>query len=750
MHERNEGIRSGIKDVRRAAQALARQIPARLAPLARIAYNFHWVWHPDGERVFRAVDGYRWRLCRQNPVRFLQEASQESLERAASDVLLVRRAEALRNSLEEELARPAHEDAEASLERPIAFFCAEFGVHRSLPVYSGGLGVLAGDILKEASDRALPMIGMGLMYRQGYFHQRVDAGGWQHEYWYETDPERRPCVLVTREDGAPLTVEVPIWDEAVSVNVWRVEVGRVPLFLLDTEVPGNKPRQRFVSARLYEGNREIRLAQYALIGIGGMRVLDALGIDPSIIHMNEGHPVAATMEMLGREKERGASFADAREKVRRKVVFTTHTPVPAGNETYSLDEVMTVFPSAARLLGGDMENLLSLGRFNSADHDEPINMTALAIRMSRSTNGVSKIHAGVARRMWQGLFPGRSAEEVPITHVTNGVHVPSWISPLMRRLLDEYLMPGWHTLGRVTDPATWAAVDTIPDAELWAVRQEYGRWLAHWVRSKTVTDRLTRGDAMEYAMKAASTFDAEVLTLGFARRLATYKRLHLLVQDPERTLRLLDAPQPIQLLFAGKAHPRDDDAKRVLARMFNLKSDPRLGGRVAFLEDYDIGLASITDERVRRLDQPAATAARGERHQRHQGSMQRCAEPERARWLVGRSLRRQQWLGDRWQRGCRRGGEGCPGRGSLVRSAGKGSHPAVLRPRCRGHPARLDCAHQGIAAHHRAAVLRHAYAGRVRAADLCARTTLTGFIPPPAPSSSWEHAVHEKQDWPAA
>ena len=593
MHERNEGIRSGIKDVRRAAQALAREIPARLAPLARVAYNFHWVWHPDGERLFRAIDSYRWRLCRQNPVRFLDEASEESLERAASDLSLVRRAEALRNSLEEDLARPPLEDGVASMEHPIAFFCAEFGLHRSLPIYSGGLGVLAGDILKEASDRALPMIGVGLMYRQGYFHQRVDAAGWQHEYWDETDPERRACVLVTGEDGSPLTVQVPIWDEEVSVNVWRVEVGRVPLFLLDTEVPGNSPRQRFVTARLYEGNRQIRLAQYALIGIGGMRVLDALGIDPSIIHMNEGHPVTATMELLGRERERGASFAEAREKVRRKVVFTTHTPVPAGNETYALDEIMTLFPGAARRLGGDMENFVSLGRFDAADRNEPINMTALAIRMSRSTNGVSRIHAGVARRMWQGLFPGRSAEEVPITQVTNGVHVASWISPLMRRLLDQYLVPGWQTHERITDPATWAAVDRIPDAELWAVRQEYGRTLARWVRSKTVTDRLERGDVMEYAMKAASTFDGESLTLGFARRLATYKRLHLLIQDPERMLSLLDASRPIQLLLAGKAHPRDDEAKRILARIFNMKSDPRIGGRVAFLEDYDIGLASL-------------------------------------------------------------------------------------------------------------------------------------------------------------
>lgn len=405
MYERDEGIRSGIKDIRRAAQALAREIPARLAPLARVAYNFHWVWHPDGERVFRAVDSYRWRLCRQNPVRFLEEASEESLEKAASDLSLVKRVEAMRNSLEEELSRPAREDGIASLEHPIAFFCAEFGVHRSLPIYAGGLGVLAGDVLKEASDRALPMVGVGLMYRQGYFHQRVDGAGWQHEYWYETDPERRPCALVTRAGGGPLTVEVPIWDEKVPVNVWRVEVGRVPLFLLDTEVAGNTPRQRFVSARLYEGNRQIRLAQYALIGIGGMRVLSALGIDPSIIHMNEGHAACATMELLGREKERGASFVEARDKVRRRVVFTTHTPVPAGNETYAVDEVMTVLAGAAQRLSGDMENFLALGRFNPANRDEAIDMTALAMRMSRSTNGVSKIHAGVARRMWQGLFP---------------------------------------------------------------------------------------------------------------------------------------------------------------------------------------------------------------------------------------------------------------------------------------------------------------------------------------------------------
>jgi len=437
------------------------------------------------------------------------------------------------------------------------------------------------------------MVGGGLMYRQGYFHQRVDAAGWQHEYWYATDPERRPCALITRDGGRPLTVQVPVWDKEVSVAVWRVEVGRIPLFLLDAELPENTPRQRFITARLYEGNRQIRLAQYALLGIGGVRVLQAMGIEPSLIHMNEGHPVMAAWELLAQARESGANFAQAREMVRRRVVFTTHTPVPAGNETYSVDEILTVFPGVARRLGGDMDRLLALGRFDPDNRREHIGMTAMAIRTSRSTNAVSRIHGGVSRRMWQSLYPRHRDEDVPITHVTNGVHLASWISPLMRRLLDEYLAPGWHTPERITDPATWMGVDRIPDERLWAVRREYSSWLAHWVRSRTVTDRLARGDVMEYALKAASIFDPDVLTLGFARRLATYKRLHLLNQDPERMLRLLNAPRPIQLLYAGKAHPRDDEAKRVLAGMFRLKSDPRRGGRVAFIEDYDIGLASI-------------------------------------------------------------------------------------------------------------------------------------------------------------
>jgi starch phosphorylase len=585
-------IQSGAKDVRRAAQALAAHVPARLMPLARVAYNYSWVWHPDGEQVFRDIDPHRWRLCRQNPVRFLQEVSEESLDRAAGDRQLVVRVEKLRDDLENDLNRPAADAGVATPDNPIAFFCAEFGLHRSLPVYSGGLGALAGDILKETSDRALPMVGIGLLYWRGYFHQRVDATGWQHEYWTGTDPDRRPAAKVTGEDGMPITVKVPIWGDEVSVHVWRVDVGRVPLFLLDTELKENTPFQRFITGRLYEGNRQGRLAQYALLGVGGMRVLDALGIEPAVIHMNEGHPALGSLELVRREVAHGVSFVDACAKVKERVVFTTHTPVPAGNETYSPEEMKAVFPDVADQLGVDWQGLLGLGRLDPNDHGEWPGMTALAIRMSRSINGVSKIHGEVSRGMWQGLFSGHAVQDVPITHVTNGAHLPSWIAPPMRRLLDRYLAPGWYRQERVTDPATWAPVDAIPDEELWAVRCELSERMIGWVRSQAVTDRLTRGDTMEYVKKARD-FSPDVLTLGFARRLATYKRIHLLTRDPDRVMRLLGGPNPIQFFFAGKAHPKDDDAKRVLQQMFEMKSDPRIGSRVAFLEDYDMGVASL-------------------------------------------------------------------------------------------------------------------------------------------------------------
>ncbi len=586
---------SGSRDVRRAAQELAAHIPSRLAPLAYVAYNYRWSWTPDGREVFRDIAPHRWRLCRENPVRFLQEAAPLSLERAAGDLSLVARVEALADILEADLARPpAIDDPNGiSPEHPVAFFCAEFGVHRSLPVYSGGLGALAGDILKEASDQALPMVGVGLFYQRGFFHQRLEGSGWQQEYWTGTDPNRRPAARVTGSDGRPIAVTVHLWGQDVAVHVWRVDVGRVPLFLLDTELAQNSPRQRFVSARLYEGNRQVRLAQYALLGAGGMRVLEALGIDPALIHLNEGHPALATFELAAREVAAGTPFVDAVEKVRKRVAFTTHTPVPAGNETYSVAEVLDVFPNFPVQLGTTTKDLMGLGRIRPHDLDEPPGMTPLAIRMSRSVNGVSRRHGEVAREMWQPMFPDRPVDAVPITHVTNGAHLATWMAPSIRRLLDRYLVPGWQAPERVTDPATWEAVDSIPDAELWAARLEAKTQMIESVRVRSVTDRLTRGDTLDYAEKAVQMLDPHVVTIGFARRLAAYKRLHLLTHDPERILRLLDGPRPIQILLAGKAHPQDEEAKRNLQGMFGMRSDPRIAGRVSFLEDYHLGLAHL-------------------------------------------------------------------------------------------------------------------------------------------------------------
>ncbi|MHC4165083.1 MAG: alpha-glucan family phosphorylase [Planctomycetota bacterium] len=582
---------AGVKDLRRAAQALATNVPSRLAPLARVAYNYAWSWHHDGDRLFQDIDAYRWRLCGHNPVRFLQEVLTESLEKASLNPRIVDRVEALHDALDEELDRPPAAGFPA--DQPVAFLCAEFGIHRSMPIYSGGLGCLAGDILKEASDRRVPMVGVGIMYRQGYFHQRVDAGGWQHEYWYETDPERRPAVRVSDADGHPIRVSVTIWGEEVAVQVWRVDVGRVPLFLLDATVSGNTPRQRFISARLYEGNRQVRLAQYALLGMGGMRVLRALGIEPLVVHLNEGHPALATLGALRGVMSGGVSFRDACPVVRRQFVFTTHTPVAAGNETYAADEMRAVFPDAARQLGAGWEELLDLGRIHPDRRDEPPGLTPAAIRMSRSVNAVSRIHGEVARTMWRDLFPGRPVGDIPISHITNGAHLPSWMSAPVRNLLDRHLRAGWDAHDRVLDPATWAAVDAIPDEELWSARNALAEQLVGWVREQTVTERLTRDERLEFVEQAARTFDPGVLTLGFARRLATYKRLDLLFREADRLLRLLDRDRPVQILIAGKAHPKDDTAKALLTDLFRLKGDAHFAGRVAFLEDYDMGKAGL-------------------------------------------------------------------------------------------------------------------------------------------------------------
>src|SRR3954449_1182123 len=565
-------VQAGSRDLERAAEALATRLPEPLGVLARIAYNYRWAWDPDGPDLFRSIDADRWERVAENPVKFLQEANTARLNASAGDELLLRRAKALEERIGADLARPAH-DAVASTERPIAYFSAEYGFHGSFPIYSGGLGALAGDILKEASDRAWPLVGIGLLYRNGYFRQRIDNKGWQHEYWVDTDPDRLPTALVTSEDGTPITVSVTVGEEEVVAQIWRTDIGRVPLFLLDADRPENSESARWITSRLYIGDEDTRLAQYMLLGMGGVRALEAMSIEPSIVHLNEGHAAFVSLELARREYSGNGSLGAALEVASKRTVFTTHTPVPAGNDTYPAAQVESVLQHIAGTLGVDPAEIIRLGRTNPTEEAEPFGVTQFALRTSRAANGVSRRHGEVAREMWHPMWADRAVDEVPITYVTNGVHIPTWLGQPIWQLLDRHLGEGW--LDRATDPATWAPVDDIPAGELWEVRKQQKAQLIEYVRHRAVVDRLARDEPAPYA-EAAANFDPDVLTVGFARRLATYKRLNLLLQDVERAIRIVAGDRPVQVLLAGKAHPKDEGGKRLVGDPFRVEA--RAGG----------------------------------------------------------------------------------------------------------------------------------------------------------------------------
>ena len=571
---------AGSSDIDAAVDALRSRLPEPLAPLADLAYNYRWSWTPGGPELLASVDPKRWELCLGNPVRLIEETAPSRLAELAADGDFVGRLRALHETVAARLAEPLLDDP-VTEDRPAAFFCAEYAIHKSLPVYSGGLGVLAGDILKEASDMGLPLVAVGLMYRHGYFRQRIDASGWQHEYWVETDPERVPAALICGDDGTPLCIEVPIGERTVVAQVWRVDVGRVPLLLLDADRPENDLTDRWITSRLYVGDAGVRLGQYALLGIGGVRALHALGIEPGVVHLNEGHAAMACLELA-----RSADF----ESVRQRTVFTTHTPVPAGNDTYPATQMAEVLSGIASEMGVDADELVRRGRTHP-DESEPFGVTQFALRSSRIANGVSARHGEVAREMWHELWPDRPVGDVPITHVTNGAHIPTWIGGPMRELLDRHLGDGWTD--RAVDPATWEPVDEVPAEELWAARSAQRRELIDVVRERSVSDRLGRGDTAEYVRAAARALDPDMLTIGFARRVATYKRLDLLLRDLDRALALLsDDERPVQLILAGKAHPKDDDGKRLVQRLFEMKAHGPVGRRVVYLDDYDLALGA--------------------------------------------------------------------------------------------------------------------------------------------------------------
>ena len=411
----------------------------------------------------------------------------------------------------------------------------------------------------------------------------------QHEYWLPVQHEWLPMRLVQGANGAPLVVTVELRGRDVAFRIWRVEVGRIPLFLLDSDVPGNTPVERFVTGQVYVADRDIRLMQYAALGIGGVRALAAIGITPALYHLNEGHSALATLELARTRRDAHATLAQAIAELRPSIVFTTHTPVAAGNESYDPATLRRVLPGLAQSLGAAEEELLALGRRPGAAHDAPFGMTELALHTSRSTNAVSKRHGEVARAMWHGLYPSTRADDVPISHVTNGVHLATWMAPPMRRLLRRHLGEDWESAQ--TAPEHWAKIHQIPDEELWKVRLELRAALIAAVRVRSVTDRLERGEPIDYVEAAAKSFDPNLITVGFARRVATYKRLHLLTESAERAVGLLTSEHPIQVIIAGKAHPSDDIAKRSVQTIFTIKRSPVVGTRVAFLEDYDLEIA---------------------------------------------------------------------------------------------------------------------------------------------------------------
>lgn len=571
-------------------------LPDPLIPLERLAWNYWWSWAADGASIFRDLDPEIWEECEQNPRQLLAKTSPYRLAEAATDPVYLERVQRIDASFQAYMnsrAQWQREPIAITREHPVAYFCAEFGVHTSLPLYSGGLGILAGDHLKSASDLGLPLVAVGLLYRYGYFVQRLRNDGWQEEHYGETFPNDLPIHLIRNADQTPLRIEVVIRGRNVLAQVWRADVGTVPLYLLDTNIPENVETDRWVTGHLYGGDRETRIVQEMLLGIGGVRLLRKLGVSPHVFHLNEGHSAFLTLE-LAREvvQSEKQSFASAVDRVRQQCAFTTHTPVAAGNDEFDATLVMRAFgPDYLKELGLTEEEFLGLGRIDSGNKLERYGLTPLAIRMCRSTNGVSRKHGEVSRALWQKLFPEKKLEEIPITHVTNGVHAPTWVSPLLRFLLEKHVGQEWET--KLRDPDAWSqAVAGIPDEEFWKAHVQLKERLVAFIRQRSTQSRITAGERADYIEAAHTMFDPEALTIGFARRVAGYKRWNLLLSDPERLLRLINNEErPVQFVFAGKAHPQDEGSKLVLQQLAQWKYDRAVKQRAVFLEDYDQEIA---------------------------------------------------------------------------------------------------------------------------------------------------------------
>jgi glycogen phosphorylase len=571
---------------------LSQNLPERLKGLSEIASNLWWSWHPGARMLFKRLDRQTWKASGHNPVKVLLALPGEALTKAAGDPEYL--------LLYDQVMAQFHRDLETGencftqrvpnpKDHSIAYFSAEYGLHRSLPFYAGGLGFLAGDYLKECSDLRVPLSAVGFMYPEGYLRQQMREDGWQENPDEILDRDAASITRVLDESGEQVVIRIPFIEPPIQVAVWKVAVGRTPLYLMDTDLPINDPWNRGISARLYIGDLEQRLRQEIVLGIGGYEVLSALGIRHTVLHLNEGHPAFALLERVRMRVQGGKPYEEALSQVRSTSVFTTHTPVAAGHDIFPFNLIEKYFRSYWPTLGVDHDTFLRLGMHPDGSK-AGFNMTALALRLSGFCNGVSKKHGEVARRMWQVLWPGLPEEDVPISQVTNGVHVPTWVEPKLELLFNRYLGPEW--LAKQDDPKLWERVEDVPDEELWKthywLKMKLINILRERARQRWAADRVSPS----IILSGGTLLDPSVLTFGFARRFATYKRADLLFRDPERLKKILNDPwRPVQIIFAGKAHPADDPGKRMLQRVFQAAQDFEMGGRIAFVEDYGEQLA---------------------------------------------------------------------------------------------------------------------------------------------------------------
>lgn len=574
--------------------SLNRNLPENLTALEKISQNFFWSWN-EGAELFRDLDPQLWEKYEQNPRRLLKEIGELRLWQKACEASYVARVNRFAEKLEDYLAAEPSNFGRVTRENPAAYFCAEYGVHNSLPIYSGGLGILAGDHLKSASDMNVPLVAVGLMYRFGYFRQKISHDGWQEERYLDSFENELALKPVLDENGERVFVMVHIRGREVYAQGWLAKIGRISLYLLDTNVPQNHDIDRLITGHLYGGDTETRIVQEKILGIGGVRLVRGLGIEPSVYHLNEGHSAFLTLE-LAREflqENESLTFTDVIPKVREKCVFTTHTPVAAGNDNFPPELLEACFDdNFINQLRLSKEELFSLGRTDAADSEQWFGMTPFAIRLTRSANGVSEKHGEVSRELWLEMFPeGTKAEDVPITFVTNGVHAPTWIAQTLKNVYEKNIGANWTEV--LKDEAAWKeALGKISDEEIWTAHQLLKRKLIAFIRQRTFAKETGAHNTINEHKDTEKLFDPNVLTIGFARRVAAYKRWNLLLTDAERLLKTVgDEQRPVQFVFAGKAHPQDRTAKFLLQHLMNQKQNETWFRRAVFIEDYDQEIA---------------------------------------------------------------------------------------------------------------------------------------------------------------